>query len=285
MTARTGHYLATSVADAGTVAADSELGDFVAENLQSSTADLAWRGNTVSTIQIDLAQSELLDCIALCIHNLTPLAFVKIDFYLESRNDAPVLTIQGVSGDALYGVNTGPFNAFGWNGVDVDVRAEYSNYIKILSATIRAQYIDVYIDDTGNADADIEIRRIKTGLLVKHNAGFEWGYKFGFVPGKGYRAGSISWLWLTTDELAQINELTLSHSADPDKLARTRGGELIGFDDDILWIGRPEASGLRRYQHTALVALTDVSIPNKPNSAQGEATLHIEEIYYGTISS
>ena len=280
-----GYYLASSYADLGTVTATSELGDFVAPNMQSPQADLSWRGDPVSTIQIDLEQARAIDCIALCVNNFSPTALVTITLYSD-RADPPVSFSTRLVGETLYGVNTGPFNGFGWNGVDVTYRAEYANFIEQLGgdSLVMVKAIDILVQDSNNTDEFIEVRRMKIGQLVKPDE-FDYGYQFGFINGKGYRGGQVTWTWHNHEELAAVNEVILSHGADPEKLARTRSGQLLGFPDDVLWIGYPDTVGPVKYQHTALVALIGSEIPHFEAQARGIAVFQLEEIYHALISS
>jgi hypothetical protein len=282
-----GIYLSDSKADGQTISTTSELGDFVASNLLSPAADLAWRGALDSTITIDFDEAVEIDCFALCLHNLTPYAVITISLYGNAAT-APTKIIQGLAGSQNYsltasafGVNTGGFNTFSWNGANLTYDAAYAYFVDIAdepTTTIRAT---IRIQDPDNADGHIQLRRLKIGKCVKHENNFDYGYQFGFISGEKHRGGKVTWSWHDAAERAAANELIRTHSVDKDKYARTRNGELLGFDDDILWIGFPNSEGAAKHQHTSLVALVDAEAPYRPNDAMGKTTFTLEEIYFG----
>lgn len=265
MSSCNGHFLSKSVADSGFIVASSELGDFAAINMLSPQADLAWRGDSSSDllIQINLKESKLMDTLALCLHNMTSAATVTIELYDSRANPALLTVTETVGGD--------------------DTIPQYKNLILKFSET-DAQEIDITISDADNSDNYVQVRRLKLGVLTVPVKGFDFGYTFGFVTGEEYRAGEISWTQNTEDELNSMNELIRDFGTDPDKYARTRAGELLGFPDDILWLGYPESTNdTTRNQHTALVALVGADIPYFTTPTEGAFTARFEEVYYEPV--
>ena len=201
MSSCNGHLLARSVADSGFMVADSELGDFVIENIQSAQADLAWRGDSASAvkIQINLKAAETIDTMALCLHNLTSAATVTVDLYDSRVNPALLSTTETVGG-----AGTIP---------------QYKNLVMSLTSTAGVKEVDITITDTDNSDGYIQVRRLKMGVLRVPDKGFDFGYTFGFITGEGFRAGNATWSWSNEAELNdKVNNIDLRISANMAKI-------------------------------------------------------------------
>jgi len=250
--------LGTSHLDGVTLAATSQAGTYVVENLTNVQPGKIWRSTSAAaqTITGDFGEEKRSTAFCLYAHNLSNdgSATVRVTLSNDSGHSDIVYDTTVEATDPLYGWGEGPYGMEGYGGYTSEGWTQRFTVIWF-DATVVARYFRCIITDTANAYGYVQAGRIKVGQHID-------------IPVvAGYGMG-----WTEQTEMTRTRGGALrSDSRDPYRYAngttavldKIQEGDLlevfrsVGKRSDVLWSAFPDDNTAQTRRNTILGRLTD----------------------------
>lgn len=174
-------------ADAATLTGGSWQATLPVTNLQNRLQAVVARSSDATTtntqFKIDLGKSRVIDVLALCGHNFSLEAQVKIT--ASDVSDYSVLTHDSdwfVVWPALFSTLALEWEDDNWwsGQIDEETRASYPANVIYRPVQVAARYWKVEIDDTANTDGYVQIGRLFLGSAWQPLVNYDYGWSLGF---------------------------------------------------------------------------------------------------------
>lgn len=264
-----------------------EQGEHVVEHIVAANPSQYWRtqpGVTEATLTLKFATKVLVDSLALCLHNLSIAATVKVKLF---DNDVLVDEYGKLALIPPYGYGTEPgFGRMGKGGYELagDDFRHWPNTELWLKQIYDVDEIRIELNDPGSKDGHLRLRYLMVSRSYRPTTtpyrNFQEGYVCGFVPQitstvrpdgalivrseTPAREMQAEWRWLTKSELIRMNQILL---------------HVQEKNEPVYWVAFPDDNSQWGRQHAMLAYIVNWTPPQQ-QSVNGIFSVTMREVMF-----